>query len=247
MQDRYVTDEELTAFLDGEDDLAPVAEIAKALETDAALQRRLAALQINRAALRDSFAQIAPDPATIPDFAALSQAAPGYGLRSLVAAAALALAVGLGMGSWLATPAPPGWAEYVAAYQALYSTGTLAHVDQDAATKQQELDRVAAAIGKTIPVETLEMFPEAQYKRAQVLSFEGRALVQLAFTKSTGEPLALCIIRTDRSDDPAPQMRQMEGLSAARWSRAGYDYLLIGGTDDALVARLASSFMSMEI
>lgn len=247
MLGRHVTDEELVAFLDGEDDLAPVAEIARALETDEALQRRLAALRIDRDALQDSFAAIQPDPAAFPDFAALRPVTERYGLRGLSVAAGVALAVGLGLGGWLATPDRSGWIHYVAAYQALYSNSTLAHVDQAAAAKQQELDRVAAAIGKRLSVETLEMFPEAEYKRAQVLSFEGRALVQLAFTQSTGEPLALCIIRSDRSDHPAPEVQQMEGLSAARWTRGGYDYLLIGGTDDALVARLALGFQSMEI
>ncbi|WP_300057640.1 hypothetical protein [uncultured Roseobacter sp.] len=247
MQDRYVTDEELVAFLDGEDDLAPVAEIARALEQDAALRRRLEALQIDRAALRDSFAALQPQPGVMPDLSALPSAAPGLRIGSLVAAASLALVIGLGAGSWLARPAAPGWVDYVAAYQALYSTGTLAHVDQDPVAQQAELDRVAAAIGKTISVDTLGMFPEAQYKRAQILSFGGRALVQLAFTKSTGEPLALCIIRTERQDDAAPRIAEREGLSSARWARGGYDYLLIGGTDTGLVSRLAASFMSMEI
>ncbi len=48
MQKRRFTDEELTAFLDGEEDHAPVTEIRSALKADADLAQRLDVLRIDR-------------------------------------------------------------------------------------------------------------------------------------------------------------------------------------------------------
>ncbi|GFE50223.1 membrane protein [Roseobacter cerasinus] len=246
MHDREFSDAELVAFLDGEAEFAPVAEITAALARDPALQQRLDALAIDRAALRRSFAMVEPEPGVMPDLA-IAPVGARAPIWHLATAASLALMIGVGAGAWMAQPEPPGWAEYVAAYQALYSEATLAHVAPDDMTQQVELARVAAAIGKDIALAQLQTVPEAHYKRAQVLSFDGRPLVQLAFTTPAGTPIALCIIRSDSPDAPAPQMTRMEGLSAARWLRDGYDYLLIGGTDSDMVSRMANRFVSMNL
>lgn len=246
MQDRYFTDEELTAFLDGENDLAPVDDIAAALETDAALAKRVDALLIDRDAIAASFAGIAPT-TKLPNLSAVAQPRAGFGAAALSIAAGIALVVGIAAGSWIAQPKPAGWVDYVAAYQVLYSNSTLAHIDQTPDAKQSELDRVTASIGKDIPLDALEGFPELDYKRAQILNFKGRALVQLAFATSTGEPLALCIIRSTKGQDTAPTVITKEGLSTAKWSSGTHDYLLIGGTDDALVSRIANELVTQEI
>ena len=71
MQDRNFTDEELTAFLDGEDDLAPVAEIELALKSDAALEQRVEALRIDIQTIIDCFQNMHPNEDAIPDFSAM--------------------------------------------------------------------------------------------------------------------------------------------------------------------------------
>jgi anti-sigma factor RsiW len=247
MQDRYFTDEELVAFLDGEDDLAPAAEIALALKSDEALVLRVEALSLDKQAIANSFARLLPASNVIPDLSVEPREHFGFSLRSLAMVACIVLMIGIGTGAWLTVQSRSGWTSYVAAYQALYSSGTLAHINQDTASKQAQLDRVAASIGKSSQAEMLEGFPEAEYRRAQILSFEGQALLQLAFTTSSGEPLALCIIRSGEEVEAGPKLDHMEGLSMAWWSSAGYEYLLIGGQDDALVSRIASEFVSMKL
>ena len=93
----------------------------------------------------------------------------------------------------------------------------------------------------------MKIFPEVDYKRAQILNFEGRTLIQLAFVTGNGEPMALCILRTDEAAQNKPAQSVMEGMQSAYWSHVGYEYLLIGGADAALVKRLADSFASLEI
>lgn len=262
MHDRYFTDEELVAYLDGETDFAPVAEITAVLAQDPALQARLAALEIDRAALAEGFADLQPE-AGLRSVAVLSPGARhgGWsgqiavpapqgraGLRSGIwgGAVAAALVVGVFLGAAL-SPSRDGWAEYVAAYQALYSNSTLAHIDVPTPLQQAELDRVAASIGKSMSVEHLQIFPDVRFARSQILSFEGQPLIQLAFLTSTGDPLALCIMRAEEGAERAPELRRMEGLSAALWQQGGYRYILIGGEDDALIGRMSTSLAAMNV
>ncbi|MBW4707180.1 DUF3379 domain-containing protein [Roseobacter sp. YSTF-M11] len=247
MQDRYFTDEELVAFLDGENDLAPVEEIARAAASNAALVRRIDALKIDEDAIASSFDLLRVSSRPMPVLPDTPHRQPRFQIAGMALAASVALVVGLAAGAFYGSARHPGWAEYVASYQALYSNSTLAHVNQDQTAKQSELDRVAAAIGKTVAVDALQSFPEMEYKRAQVLSFKGRALIQLAFLTRTGDPVALCIIRTEGDATEGPVMSDMEGMSAARWTRGGFEYLLIGGSDDSLIRRVADTFSSRDI
>ncbi|WP_298835800.1 hypothetical protein [uncultured Roseobacter sp.] len=239
MQDRHFTDEELVAYLDGEADHAPVALIDAALERDPVLRQRVRALGLDTLALRAGYETLLnPAPASIP---AMQTTGNGW-LRSTSVAAGIALAAGIAIGVLIPGGKDDGWTEYVAAYQALYSSSTLSHISPVPSDQQRELARVGAAIGKPIDLARLTAFPDAEYKRAQVLSFDGRALVQLAFLTSTGEPLALCIIRSDNVPAGQPDTREMEGMHAAKWSDGTYEYLLIGGSDDALIRRMSSGF-----
>lgn len=246
MPDRSFTDEELVAFLDGEADYAPMAEIERALHHDSALRARLEALSLDRAALAAEFEDLLPDKLLMPVPARVSSSRGRLwaGLSGVAVAASMAIGFLLGSAQ---TWRLDDWADYVAAYQALYSTSTLAHVSSTPEEKQAQLDRVASAIGKSISVDSLDIFPEVRFSRSQILSFEEQALIQLAFLTSTGEPVALCIIRSGDDTPAAPHLREMEGLSTALWAQNGYDYILIGGQDDALIARMSQAFASMEI
>lgn len=245
MQDRYFSDEELVAYLDGETEFTPHEDIKQALPRDPALQARVDALYLDLGALREEFSALEPERPIL----ALPVAQPARsGLWASACAACFAAALGLGylLGS-AQQPALSGWADYVAAYQALYSNSTLAHVHATTAMQQAQLDRVAASVGKSISLDNLSVFPDVGFRRAQVLSFQGKPLVQLAFLTSTGDPVALCIIRAKTKPDTPPSFNQLEGLSAGRWAQNGYEYILIGGQDEGLIRRMSNTFAGMEI
>jgi len=134
------------------------------------------------------------------------------------------------------------WQEYVAAYQALYIHRTLSNIDSDEPQQKTELNRVSEALGKNIKLKTLGLIPQLSFKRAQILGYEGRVLVQLAFLSSVDTPVALCIMRSDKQKNKALQLTEMEGMQAASWNSGGYDYLLIGGRDKALIREAARTF-----
>lgn len=241
MQNRYFSDEELVAFLDGEDDYANVAEITSALKTDANLANRIDELRLDTKQVAKSFEALKIGKMPELPSAPVTSANDNTGFRNAIAASILALVIGYGAGISTSN-SQPDWRDYVASYQALYTNSTLKNVALSDATKQEELNRVAAAIGKTIPIEKLNISTQLEYKRSQVLGYKGKPLIQIAFLDSMGQPIALCIIRSDENEKLDLAMDSMEGMSSAKWSKEGYEYILIGGKDDALISRMASKF-----
>ena len=229
-----VSDEDLTAFLDGEAPAALAQEIETARKTDRSLGARLDSLQFDLAGLKaqaddmlaSAPAQILPQP--IPD-------------RALgpIAGAIAALVVGLALGVTLANrpAAQPGWMEYVAAYQALYVQGTLSGVGSDPSS----LTRLSELLGRDLS--PAQDAPDLVFKRAQQLGFNGQPLIQIAYLTETGAPMALCIIKKPGEERPITA-DLLEGMQAASWSDGEFAYLLIGGTDRALVQRGAAHFQA---
>lgn len=252
MDDRTFTDEELTAYLDGEADDALQAAIAAQLDSDAQLGERLAALDIPMAALAegyDALLQDAPPMPVLPDMSAVSPSRPrfgwgwGIGTFGTGLAAGLAVAVFTGFGQPEPAP-PPGWAAFVASYQSLYTEATLAAVTLSEAERQAQLTQVSDALG--LDLTTLPAADGLTLKRAQLLDFRGKPLVQLAYLRADGTPVALCIIPAGPDGKPV-SMGAAEGMDLARWNTPGYGFLLIGGTDPAPLAAEADTFQRWSV
>ncbi|MCJ8308086.1 MAG: hypothetical protein MJH08_03385 [Hyphomicrobiales bacterium] len=245
------TDEELVAYLDGEVEFTPADAITAALANDPALAQRLADLDVNKDALRSGFDLMLDENQSpvLPQSLHSAMATPPKAANnnwlmagSMAASILVALFVGYGAGNFLNQPEAPGWKAYVASYQSLYSADTLRHVNASPEAQTTELERVAAAIGKSIDLAALQQNPDLTYKRAQVLSFKGKPLVQLAFLTKSGEPVALCILKSSKPDSAEMSQANLEGMSSASWNKDGYAYLLIGGDDPALISGLANSY-----
>lgn len=237
------TDEQLVAYLDGEVEFTPADAITAALAQDPELANRLAALDFNKDALRSGFDTMLEDqkPPALPVHP--KAANNNWVMAGSMAASILVAAfVGYGAGNFLNQPTPPGWKAYVASYQSLYSADTLRHVNSSPEAQSAELERVSAAIGKSIDLAALQLNPDLTYKRAQVLSFKGKPLVQLAFLTKSGEPVALCILKSSKPNSAEMSQANLEGMSSASWNKDGYAYLLIGGDDPSLISDLAANY-----
>ncbi|MEL7165024.1 MAG: hypothetical protein AAGL96_06080 [Pseudomonadota bacterium] len=241
------TDEELTAFLDGEAD-APLAEaIGEALEHDPVLAERLAALDIPILPLRsayDTLLEAAPPMPALPAEvkAPATRFGWGWGMGTFGTgiAAGLAVAVFTGFGAPAPEPAPkPGWAAFVASYQSLYTAETLAAVQISEAERTAQLTLVSTALG--LDLSTIVNAPGLTLKRAQLLAFNDKPLVQLAYQRDDGTPVALCIIPAGADGKPV-SMGAAQGMELARWNTPGFGYLLIGGQDPVPLAQEAAVF-----
>ncbi len=243
---REFSDEELTAFLDGESGHARVGELARAIKNDPNLQARLDNLNLNKAEVNAAFEPLldmAPAMPVLPKVAPRTPFLPKVKNLMLVAAIALVfLLAGSGVGYFMGQKTDRNWREFVATYHALYVNATLADIQQEPDVAKVELELVAKNIGKKIDLSVVVQQDQLDYKRAQILGFEGKPLLQLTFLSKLGDPIALCIIRSDRRESGEIRVSEMRGMRAASWSKDGYEYLLIGGRDAALIKNAATEF-----
>jgi len=230
------TDEELTAWLDGEADAALSARIAAA---GPALDARLEALCFDAAALRAGFDVLLTAAPAAPAMAPPKPAA--WRRPAMAAAIALVcLATGAMLGDVVREDPLDDWRGYAAAYHRLYVEDTLSG-PVDVASAEAALERVTTQLGAPITPDALAV-DGLTFRRAQMLGFEGAPLVQIAFTTADGAPVALCVIaRPGATPQPISGTRIMD-MAAARWANDGYEFLLIGGDDGRLIAAAADAF-----
>ncbi|MEL6840821.1 MAG: hypothetical protein AAFP85_16155 [Pseudomonadota bacterium] len=229
--DRVITDDALTAYLDGEADASLTAQIKAALAEDTALATRLETLSIDKTVLQDAFAL---DALTAPAYQpqpSTTQSTPRWAFPAAIAAS---FAAGLVIMAAL-RPAPT-WVDTVASYQALYVTATLSGPTQSPAMAEAVLQEAEDLLGVDLRAAT--DVAGLQFKRAQVLAIEGEPLIQMAYLDQNGEPFAFCITSGDRATDVAGQMMS-HGLATNAWVQDGVGYVLVGGTDLDVVSALS--------
>ena len=241
------SDDQLTAFLDGELEHIPADEIRTGLDRDPKLRARLDRLALDRADIAAAFDQLLAKAPQAPDQLTKSPPPQSISRTPVWHQLAAGLALGLALG-WGASSLVPGgdledWQDYVSAYHALYAEETLAAIDNSGGIQQTELDRIAVSLGKDLDLQLLKRLDGLNYKRAQILGFEGRPLAQITFVSNGGAPIALCIIRIAGSEETRPALKDRQGMASASWSRDGYEYLLIGGSDRALVETAAGKLI----
>lgn len=240
------TDEELTAYLDDEADPELRNKIENARESDIDLQAQLDRLKINTQQIESAFNNLldhAPATVEIPEMPV--QRRINTTLNKIAVAALVALIVGVGIGNKFSQDAKlDGWRGYVAAYHALYTEQTLVDIAQTNIAASDQLRIAAATIGKDISIDTLQASKSLSFKRSQVLGFKGKPLLQLSFVTESGEPVALCILKKPDLPDSQPKTVILEGMPATSWSKSGYDYILIGGSDTNLIKNAAQIYAS---
>ncbi|MEO0380765.1 MAG: hypothetical protein AAF252_10895, partial [Pseudomonadota bacterium] len=163
----------------------------------------------------------------------------GFGTFGTGIAAGLAVALFTGFGT--PEPAPRGWVSFVASYQTLYTTATLTDVSPSADEAALQLASVSEGIG--IDLAALPQAEGLTFKRAQLLGFNGKPLVQISYLRDDGTPVALCIIPAG-PDAKGVSMGASEGLDIARWNTPGFGFLLIGGQEGEPLAREAETFQA---
>jgi len=250
MEASDITDEMLTAFLDGEADQETSTIIVDLISRDPDLAARLDALKIPLPAIREAFdraMEAAPlamvNEALDRRSSDLADHDRGSGLRkgllAAVAASVLAFAIGLAAGHMILPPdSSEDWRIAVAEYQALYSKETLGSIEPVAVDADSMIQNVAAKIGAPLSLETLVALDRLTFKRAQILRWGSAPLAQFAFLSDLGEPFALCATPVDEADRPI-ENTTLKGLAVSSWVHEGIAYMVIGGSDPTLAATVA--------
>lgn len=235
------SDEELTAFLDGELDKQSAAQIKSAAKSDGAVAARLDALAVPMKLLKLSMNPAVLDAPALPAHLAGSAPSPSRGIW-VASAIAASFVIGVAVTNFM-RPAPnTGWIATIASYQALYVTETLEGTTQPPA----ETAQVLALAQDTFGVDLSEALSIAglDFKRAQMLGLNGSPLLQVAYLAEDGTPMALCL-KSVSGPDRGPKTTVMFDMAGVSWVENGIGYLLIGGGDTAKTEALSSGLAAV--
>jgi hypothetical protein len=161
----------------------------------------------------------------------------------LATAAAIGLVVGSAATMLSRNPEDRSWQQFAASYHALYITETLSDVRETLADADTNLQSNAKRIGQTIAPGRINAVAGLTLKRSQLLGFEGQPLLQVAYLADGGTPVALCIMKSQAANRNIATA-SMQGMASAVWVKDGYEYLLIGGTDAAMIKTAAKEFVA---
>jgi len=219
-------DARLVAFLDGQLSKTDRQALEIDLERDPELRTRLDRLDVDLsdlAAEMDGVLSHAPAP--------IQGASSRGSVVSLASAASVALA--LLFGGWLLgrQSETDDWRDFAAAYHLLYRTETLAGErvgDGGIAT-------VSAVLGHDLS--PLAEVSGLTFRRAQVLGWQDRALIQLAYLDDDGRPFAICIIKAS-ADSASIEAAERHGLPTGSFHRGGLQVMVIGAADTGDVGGL---------
>lgn len=261
------SDEELTAYLDGElaSDAAKLAALERQLAGSEPARLRLATLAVGGRPFRQAFDALGE---TAPmdrlraglDAALSSQRSSIVRLQQprrrwftpeLIAASlafllfggALGLAAAPSLSSWLssteaALDPEDAWMAAVASQISLEDGASISALTGDPAKASGDLAAVGQPLGLTLTEPAIRL-PGYTFKKARLLSFGGKPIAQLLYVSATGDPLALCLsLETDDAAEP-PITRDVDTIGMRYWRNKTRGLLLAGRLPQARLAELA--------
>ncbi|MBX4860432.1 anti-sigma factor [Rhizobium bangladeshense] len=238
------SDEDLTAFIDGELTAEEAARIQTMVNEDESVAERLEFLVRASLPFEQAFAPLLAEAprqkleamlAAMPASPARSGPAPAFATRrrflgalaaSLIAGIAIDRAViGIGKG-FSAKDENSEWRAVVADYISLYTAETLAGPVPGREDQAAQLAGLDEKLGLSLSPEAVSL-PGIDFKRALLLQYDGKALAQIAYLDPETGPMALCIVKSDKGPK-APDLEHRKGMNVVYWSNATHAFMLIG-------------------
>ncbi|NKL33465.1 anti-sigma factor [Rhizobium leguminosarum bv. viciae] len=254
------SDEDLTAFIDGELTPEEAARIEAIVKEDESVAERLEFLARASLPFKQAFAPLLAEAprqkleamlAAMPALPARSGPAPAFANRrrflgalaaSLIAGIAIDRAV-IGIGRGLsAKDENSEWRAVVADYISLYTAETLAGPVPGREDQAAQLAGLDEKLGLSLSPEAVSL-PGIDFKRALLLQYDGKALAQIAYLDPETGPMALCIVRSDKGPK-APDLESRKGMNVVYWSNATHAFMLIGRIPADRVQELAENARS---
>lgn len=225
-------DETLLAYLEGSLDEAEARAIEDAVADDPALEAQLMALDPFAPVVQQVFEAV-PSKTPQVELPAMQAATGASPLRLLAVAASVAV-IAVSATFWATRPAELGWAQQAAIYQSLYTPDTISNLNNSPQALDEQFSLAEAELGRSLNRDALEGLEGLDLKRAQILSFKGKPLIQIVFADADGQPFAFCVIRQGEAA-PNKDVKQavLSGLTTATWAQDGYGYMLLGSDDQS--------------
>jgi hypothetical protein len=173
-------------------------------------------------------------------------ARPGMSRRWFLAAAAGLVVSGvladrLFLG-WQLSQQKNNWRDLVADYMSLYVPQTLEHLPSDEATQRVQLRTIDARLGLKLAPAQLAL-PRSEFKRAQILEYDGVAIAQITYLDPAHGPMALCVTRSNSGSRPLAHERRHE-MNVVYWAEQQHAWMLIGRNPAAELEDMAKLLQS---
>jgi hypothetical protein len=123
----------------------------------------------------------------------------------------------------------------------LYTNDTFAF-DDDPSILAKKLNAIGDKLGTALTPDRVAI-PGLRFKAAQMLSYDGAPLGEIAYVDAQGAPMLFCIIADGGADAQERSQRLCE-YAPTSWSHAGRAYLLIGHLPELQIADLARTLES---
>ncbi len=235
-----LSDADLVRFLDGQMSKAESRSIRSRIDRDSSLSERIDQLSFSIPSLRSSMDALLTEAPKFPFGPTVQRPSERIDWTfGALAAGVAGIAFGAALTALAFYEPDEQWTDHVAVYQMLYVEETVAALNLEPAVLEQQIQSVGAALG--VDLNHLSDLPHLEFRRAQLLGFEGRAIAQLVYVDEVGRPVALCVIETSPSDDIDLGSSVMRGLAANTWTEGGYGYLLIGRQDTEMLEEIRLS------
>jgi hypothetical protein len=234
---RTPSDETLVAYMDDQLDAEERTRIEAAIQTDHGVAERFDYLCRSQLPFEHAYERVLAQ-APMEKLQAMLAALPAPGSTPartlsrrgfLAAAASFAVAGVLADRVFLAwrTPTMPhGWRGLVAEYMALYTPQTLDNLSDDPASQKAQLAAVNARLGLALDTSQVAL-PRPEFKRAQILEYDGVPIAQITYLDPERGPLALCITRASNGQTALASEERL-GMNVVFWSDSSHAFMLIG-------------------
>lgn len=240
------SDEQLVAYLDDQLDPEQRSRIDAAIAEDSLLNLRLQWLARSSLPFKDAYDQ-AGRQAPVERLQSMldslpSPERPAMDRRWFLAAAAALVVSGVVADrlfiGWQRGQQQNDWRVLMADYMALYVPQTLDHLPGDEAAQRAQLRTIDARLGLNLTPAKLTL-PPAQFKRAQILEYDGVPIAQVIWIDPAHGPLALCVTRSSSGSRPFAHERR-RGLNVVYWADLEHAWMLIGHNPAAELEDMAS-------
>ena len=227
-----ITDEMLTAYLDGELDELQAAQIKAAIASRPEVSQRVRSLEIVKQDLKPAFDLFLNEAPAAPSFETPQKPSRSWSFLKGIAAACAIGAI-LMITYPFDRTAGLSFPERVAIYQELYTYETIASLSFSESQKSSQLDFLTDRVGYDLT--SFGQIDGLNFLRGQLLSLDGANLAHLSYLSESGRPIALCAVPMADADTPGTEVMEIRGLTAVTWNDAGYAFILIGDLEDDLV------------
>jgi anti-sigma factor RsiW len=137
------------------------------------------------------------------------------------------------------------WVAAAVGYQKLYTRETVAYTQEDPASAEKTVMDIRSDDRLALRVPDLTS-AGLTFKSVQRLRFNNKPLVQIVYLPRNGPPIALCVMKDSKPDQPVAA-KTVDAMDVATWRQAELSYALIGKPGDVDLAALGKRISNLDM